>query len=435
MNDNDPEHKPSYPPKVDIRAAKELAEAFIAKMNPEKQKELLYDDSMEKAFQTPLNGYFQYTFRYDRSVSGIPFSGNGISVSVNGDGQITNYGYNWDDKVIFDQTGTPISKEKAEQLFHEKADLSLQYQIPYNSRGKRTPMIAYLMNGVALDAATGEIWNGAPSANAGNKPLTDKPLGVKPPANLNITKEEAVKKITTTLNLSSDYKLQQASYNEYTSPETGETSSNWNMSWNEQAKDASDDVKKGAGSNVWANINSKTGEIMNFYSYGPYPYGQTVEGKVSLEDAISKSTDFVKAQLPAYTDQLVLDVQREYPEDVLKNMRSWEISFTRVIDGVRANSEQVHVSIDRVTGAIVNYGVNLSQVEYPAHKPEVISLDKAKELWFAQFDIKLGYVLENNGYFGPIPAEKYRVMVAAGEKFRHECEWRVEGETRVLTHP
>ena len=98
-------------------------------------------------------------------------------------------------------------------------------------------------------------------------------------------------------------------------------------------------------------------------------------------------------------------------------MRNWEISFTRVIDGVTANYEQVHVSIDRVTGAIVNYGVNLSQVEYPAHKPEVISLDKAKELWFAQFDIKLGYVLESNGYFGPIPAEKYRLMVASGEKF------------------
>ena len=40
-----------------------------------------------------------------------------------------------------------------------------------------------------------------------------------------------------------------------------------------------------------------------------------IEGKVSLEDAISKSTDFVKAQLPAYTDQLVLNVQKEYSED------------------------------------------------------------------------------------------------------------------------
>ena len=190
---------------------------------------------------------------------------------MNGDGQITNYGYNWDDKVIFDQTDTPISKEKAEQLFHEKADLSLQYQIPYNGKGNVQPMIAYLMNGVALDAATGEIWNGALSANAGNKPLTDKPLGAKPPANLNITKEEAVKKITTLFNLSSDYKLQRASYNEYTSPETGETSSNWNMSWNVQATDASDDVKMLEGSNVWANINSKTGEIMNFNLNGALP--------------------------------------------------------------------------------------------------------------------------------------------------------------------
>ena len=78
MNDNDPDHKPSYPPKVDFEAAKEVASAFIAKVNPDKQKELLYDDSEEKAFRTPLNGNYQYNIRFDRSVGGVPFAANGI---------------------------------------------------------------------------------------------------------------------------------------------------------------------------------------------------------------------------------------------------------------------------------------------------------------------------------------------------------------------
>ena len=65
------------------------------------------------------------------------FSGNGLNVNVNGEGQITSYWYNWDDKVIFDQTSTPISKEKAAQHFREKTELSLQYQIPYNAQGKQ----------------------------------------------------------------------------------------------------------------------------------------------------------------------------------------------------------------------------------------------------------------------------------------------------------
>lgn len=417
MNDNDPDHKPSYPPKVDFQAAKELAAAFIAKVNPEKQKELLYDDSVEKAFRTPLDGNYQYNIRYDRSVGGVPFTGNGLNVNVNGDGQIISYYYNWDDKVTFDQTSTPISKEKAAQQIREKTELSLQYQIPYNTQGKRIPIIAYVMNSFALDAATGEVWNPLPSVNGSNKPLTDKPLGTNPPATLNLTKEEAVKKTVSTFNLSSDYKLQEANYNESKNPETGETSSSWNMSWNKATTDTSAGGKMISGSNIWATVNSKTGAIINFNFYVPYSNEneKPIEGKISLEDAISKSTDFIKEQLPASTDQLVLNVQKEYSEDMLKQMRTWEISYKRVIDGVAVGNEEVRVSIDRETGAISNYYVSLSDVAYPAQKPEVISIDKAKDLWLAQFDVKLGYVLESNGKLGPLPMEKYRLMMAAGE--------------------
>lgn len=417
MNDNDPEHKPSYPPKVDFQGAKELAAAFVAKVNPSKQKELLYDDTVEKAFRTPLDGNYQYNIRYDRSVDGVPYSGNGLNVNVNGEGQVTSYWYNWDDKVTFDKGSAPISKEKADQLFREKLELALQYQIPYNTQGKHTPIISYFMNTIALDAATGEVWQPFPNLGGGNKPLTDKPLGTKPSATLNLTKEEAVKKVTTTFNLSSEYKLQEASYNETKNAETGETSSSWNMSWSKATSDTAASGKMVAGNNVWASVNSKTGVITNFNYYVPYSgdNDKPIEGKVSLDDAIAKSTEFVKAQLPGYTDQLVLNVQKEYSPETLKQMRTWEISYKRVIDGVVAGNEEVRVSNDRVTGAISNYYVSLSDIAYPAQKPEVISVDKAKALWLAQFDVKLGYVLESNGYIGAVPIEKYRLMVAAGE--------------------
>jgi hypothetical protein len=415
--DNDPDHKPTYPPKVDFQAAKELASSFISKVNPAKQNELLYDDSVEKAFRTPLDGNYQYNIRYDRSVGGIPYTGNGLNVSVNGDGQITSYNYNWDDTVIFDQASTPISKEKAAELFREKTDLSLIYQLPYNSQEKKTPFIAYTINGLALDAATGEIWNPGPNTKGDNKPLTDKPLGAKPSTTLNLTKEEAVKKVVATFNLSSDYKLQEASYNESKNPETGETSSNWNISWNKPVTDAKADSKMVAGSNVWASVNSKTGEIINFNSYAPYSpdNDKPIEGKVSLDDAITKSTAFVKAQLPASTDQLVLNVQKDYTDEMLKQMPTWEINYKRVIDGVAANGEDVRLGIDRVTGEIKSYYVSLSDIAYPTQKPEVISIDKAKDLWLEQYDVKLGYVLESNGYMSGIPIEKYKLMVAAGD--------------------
>lgn len=419
MNDNDPDHKPSYPPKVDFKAAKEVASAFIGKVNPDKQKELVYNDAEENAFRTPLNGNYQYNIRFDRSVGGVPFALNGINVVVNGEGQVTNYNYNWDDNVTFQQNVTPMSKEKAAQMFHDKANLSLLYKIPYGAKGKKLPIISYMLGGFSLNAETGEIWSpvkGMEDAE-GNKSLTDKPLAAKPAATLDLTKEEAIKKVTTVLGLSSDYKIQEASYNESTNPETGETNSNWNLSWNETSE--KDSKVKIVGKGAWASVNSKTGEITNFSSYIPYgpDANKDIEGKIALEDAITTGVDFVKKQLPAYTDQLSLRVQtaKNYSEDQLKHIRNWDISFKRVIDGVNAGNEEVTVSIDRVTGQIVGYHFSISNLPYPQQKPQVLAINKAKDLWLAQFDIKLNYVVEGSGFIGGIPLEKYRVMVAAGD--------------------
>jgi hypothetical protein len=419
MNDNDPAHKPSYPPKVDFQAAKEVAAAFIAKVNPEKQKELVYNDAEEKAFRTPLNGNYLYNIRFDRSVGGVPFAMNGINVSVNGEGQVTNYNYNWMDNVTFQQNVTPVSKEKAARLFHDKANLSLLYQIPYSAKGKKLPIISYMLGAFSLNAETGEIWNPVKRMDGteGTKPLTDKPLAAKPTADLNLTKEEAAKKVVTVFNLSSDYKIQAASYNEGTNPETGETNSNWNLSWNVASE--KDPTGKMGGRGAWASVNSKTGEIISFNSYSPYgpDYNKEVEGKVALEDAITIGVDFVKKQLPFYTDQLAVQVQaaKDYPDEQLKHMRNWDIRFIRIIDGVTAGNEEVTVSIDRVTGQIVNYNFSISNLPYPKQKPNVLAVDKAKDLWLAQFDMKLNYVLDGNGFTGGMPIEKYKLMAAAGE--------------------
>ncbi|MDD9270627.1 S-layer homology domain-containing protein [Paenibacillus sp. GCM10023248] len=416
MNDNDPDRKPSYPPKVDFQGAKAVASAFIAKVNPDKQHELVYNDSEEKAFRTPLNGNYQYNIRFDRSVDGVLFAMNGVSVSVNGDGEVTNYNYNWMDNVTFPTGVKPIAQEKAAQLFHDKAAMSLLYQIPYGAKGKKLPILSYIMGGFSLNAETGEPWNPGPQLAVG-KPLTDKPLAELPAATLNLTKEEAAKKVAAAFNLPADYKLQEASYNESTNPETGQTDSYWNLNWTVTSE--KDPSGKLGSRGAWAGVNSTTGAITSFNSYMPYgPEGdKEIVGKISLDDAVAKSVEFVKKQIPAYTDQLVLSVQAEkdIPAEQLKHMRNWNISFNRVIDGVIAGQEAVSVSIDRVTGEMVSYQFGLSNMPYPKQKPEVLALDKAKDLWLSQFDIKLNYVLEDGGYNGPIPLEKYNVMVAAGE--------------------
>ncbi|WP_240344001.1 S-layer homology domain-containing protein [Paenibacillus sp. SYP-B3998] len=420
MNDNDPELKASYPPKVDYKAAKDVAAAWIAKVNPTKQKELLYNDAEENAFRTPLDGNYEYNIRFDRSVNGVPFTQNGINISVNGEGQVTNYGFNWDSNIAFEENKTTISSERAAQLFREKADLSLLYQIPNQTKGKKNPIISYNMNEFSLRAGSGEMWNpstGAANSVGNGKPLTDKPLSGKPANTLNLTKEQAVEKVTATFNLSSDLKLQQASYNESTNSETGETESSWNLNWSQSSE--KDLNGKMGGSGAWATVNSKTGEIKNFNSFVPngLDADKEVEGRVTLEDAKKTAIDYVKKNLPFYTDQLALDAssEKDFSTEQLKHMRNWEIRFKRVIDGVNAGNENVTLNMDRVSGKITSYYFSLSGVPYPNQKPEVLTVDKAKDMLFTQYDIKLNYVVANKGPIYGVPIEKYLVMAAAGE--------------------
>lgn len=416
---NDPDYKPSYPPKVDLQGAKEAAAKWIAKLNPEEHAKLTYNDSQEDSFKVPLNGAYQYNIRYDRTENGVAFPQNGVSVNVDGDGIVTSYNFQWDDKIAFEKA-TPISSEEAAKAFREKAQLNLTYQIPYEAAGDKKPIIAYNMNIFQLNATNGELWDQAgmrPSTPNG-KPLTDSPLGAKPAANLNLTKEQAIEKVTSTFKLPVGAKLEDASYSEYTNPQTGEVQSSWHLRWNEPSSD--EDKKKGlAPMNVWATVNSKTGEINNFNRYMPIPFeeqNKKIEAKVTIDEAKTKAIEFVKKHFPAYTHQLVLDTSylEQLPAEQLDTMRNYDLNFRRMIDGVYANHESIFVGIDKTTGDITNFSYNISNMAYPEQKPEVLSEDKALELLLSPYKIELQYILPQQ-YSGNIPVEKLRVMMAAGE--------------------
>ncbi|CAG7657908.1 S-layer homology domain-containing protein [Paenibacillus allorhizosphaerae] len=419
MNENDNDRKPSYPPKADYKAAKQIADAWIAKMNAGEQDQLRYNVRDEQSFRTPIDGNYQYSIRYDRTVSGVPFSQNGVNVGVNGEGQVTSYSFNWDDTATFEKNVTPIGMEQAAQAFRDKAKAALSYEIPYQAKGNRKPITTYQMGTFMIDAAKGEPWSPGiiPQSGEEERPITDKPLADKPSATLNLTKEEAVEKVTSVFTLPAGVKLQNASYNEYTNPDTGETSSAWNLSWSQPAGENEASAKM-AGSSAWATVDSKTGEIKNFNLNPPYvPMSEQkdVEAKVSQDEAKAKAAELVKKLLPGYTDQLVPDTVPEklLQPLLLKRMKTWDIRFKRVIDGVSAGGETVYVNIDRETGDLIGFSNSISTFAYPQQKPQVIALDKAKDLLLAQYDIELSY--EPDLSDTPLYTDKIKLMIAAGE--------------------
>lgn len=422
--DNDPDAKPSFPPKVNFNDAKNIADKWLANINPKEYSELKYNSRYENEVKPPLDGNVQYNYSYVRMVNGVPFPQDSLSVNVNGDGNIVGYYSNWTENIKFENNDKIISKSEATQIFRDKSNLSLLYQVPYQRKGEEKPYTAYIMDTFMLNAKTGEWWSqsGEPlSQTKAGKPLADKPLAEKPASNLKLSKEDAVKRVEQSFTIPSGYTLENASYNEYFNPENNENTSSWNLTWNispsEQALS-----KRPLNSTIYANVNATTGEILNYNyymnNYDPVT-GQPipVEAKITAEDATKKAIEFAKKMVPYYAHELVL-TSPTAPEDIIKdkNNRMIEYNFKQIIDGVTIGYNNLNITIDKETGDITNYNANFSLTKYPTKKPEVIKEDKAKDLLLSQYDVELAYITQYQpmGIIG-ITDQKYKLMVASGE--------------------
>ncbi|WP_438444714.1 YcdB/YcdC domain-containing protein [Gorillibacterium sp. sgz5001074] len=425
---SDPESRPSYPPKTGMKDAKELAEAFIAKLYPAEFKETRYNTTFEENFRTPLNGDVRYTFRYDRTVNGIPFPNNGLSVSVDGNGMLTEFNYNWEADARFDDVSAALSKEKALELWKQQSKVVASYYRPYDNFKKEIPLIpAYQLNAVALDAVTGKVWPENNRSSDVTSPLTEKPLGSAPKPGGLLTQDQAIQAVTSTFKLPEGAVLENASYNESSmGPYGGKQEGTWNINWTvPEGKEKSKDTAKMLPSKfyIYAAVNATTGEILSFNSNPSYYPASQVEAKdekVTYEAGKSQAEALVKKLLPYRTHQLVPVYQdpSAYPETLRLTKLVHAYTYKRVIDGMEAGGETVNISIDRKTGEVVSFNNGLSDTAYPDTKPALLDPAKALDLWLAQYSLELQYTVKNAGggiYPYDIPIEKYNLMVAAGE--------------------
>jgi hypothetical protein len=398
LYNSDPSYKPSYPPKADYQAAKSIADKWVEKVNPEAIAQTKYNDAGEKASKPPLRGAVQYDIRYDRIVNGIPFPQNSVSVTVNGDGDVVGYNVAWNDDLVFDDPKGTIDAETAAKKVRELGDPTLAYLTPYQAKPNTQPITVYTMDMFPIDARTGGIYvpDGMPPYEKPNlTPLTEQPLGAVPEATLNLTKEEAIAKVTSTFKLPEGMKLEDASYSENLDSGTQKPVSTWNIRWSTLDNEA--DAKVGQPySNVYAAVDSKTGEILSYSVYDPTQQtGTDTDVKVKEDDAKAKAIDVVKSMLPGYTNQLVLQSTsggKVVPLSIVKRPDGYNFTFARYIDGVRAGYDTVNVMIDSMTGDVRSYSKNFSQQPYPAQKPQTIDASKAEELLLADYDLQLQYV-------------------------------------------
>jgi len=156
----------------DKDTAKAAVEEFVKKFKPDKYELVELEDEefdqpiILKETELPKS----YWFRFTRKVDGIPFPGNGFSVTYDAVRQrVTEFSMEWYD-VDFPSVDGAISEEKANEALFQEVGLELQYKEVYPkdaeirdySKVKPEMKLAYVLKSgkpYNLDAYTGKILN------------------------------------------------------------------------------------------------------------------------------------------------------------------------------------------------------------------------------------------------------------------------------------
>lgn len=413
---DNPNAKPSYPLKVDRNAAKQAALAFIAKVTPKYKDQVRYNEDFGADAKPPLNGQIRHSLRFDRFVGDIAFLENYIDVEIDSEGHVLSFEVNWNSSLDFQPLKPSFTLQEATAKLRAAAVPELFYAIPYQMTPPVKPLLAYGMNPVTIDAVTGETIPLRYAENTAAAPIADAPGGSKPAGGKNLTREQAADAVKAAFPIPDDAKLTNANYNEYKDDQTGTASSSWNLGWSLM------DGDKETG-NIYATIDSDTGIIRNFgqNQYRPLS-SQNASGstKISVADAKSKAVELAKKQLPWLSNQWYLvEPTAEQSDSISKNpdLNAYSFSFVRKTGGARVASDHLRVEIDAYTGSVQNFWAELSSYEYPAQTASTIGREKALDAWMQAYKTELTYVTETSYLLDgkPIPVEKYKLMVAAGE--------------------
>ncbi len=178
----------SQPPRLNETQTRDLAAGFLSAAAGDLQAQMDKLNLVPNAPIRPLDSKqapspTSFSFAADRLVKGIPFSGNGASLTVDAvQGKVTSYTLNWW-QVKFPEAQGVIGQERAENAFLADGALALSYRrefaAPGQSSGQMPPVrLVYALMPKApyyIDAFTGLDLDGTfqPKINPEQQAFTD----------------------------------------------------------------------------------------------------------------------------------------------------------------------------------------------------------------------------------------------------------------------
>jgi len=152
------EEQGSSQTKLSRDEARQLAEAFIRKIQAQHWQELKLDENNNENWNEPSN----WSFNYYRLVNGVPYYNNSVNITVKASKEIINYNINWS-KAKFPPAQGLIDSVRANRLFLQAAPMKLKYVFTTADSGNLESHLVYvpeIKNSLSmLDAVSGAQLN------------------------------------------------------------------------------------------------------------------------------------------------------------------------------------------------------------------------------------------------------------------------------------
>ncbi|MGD8192286.1 YcdB/YcdC domain-containing protein [Brevibacillus ginsengisoli] len=368
-------------------AAEKIAQSFVSKMAPERAKEVQLYTKDTPTPKTPLGTNVIHYFRYVRMVNDVPFLDNGIDISIDGNGRIINYQYNWNDKIKFEKQ-KPISPNAAIEAFKKNANAQLSFVLPWEkgrSGENNQPLLVYPnpFTSFYVDALTGKPLTMGLNEFKPNEisvPVSDKSLA--PLHSGNSLDQDAASAFASKLFGLSDYNVQSANYSEN------------DYRGNRPVWDINFERKDKAPTKRFVNVSldAKTGDVLNYNTDSGYPTPTKEKPAFTQEQGRDKAIQFIRQYSPTLASSLfaVPNID-DYKTQMEQGRMSF--NFKRMVQGIAAASGDAYVTLDTKTGEIVSYYLSTGNETYPTKVPNHHSGSDAISAYLKESETNLLYVL------------------------------------------
>jgi len=391
------------------------AAALAEKLQPKRFKLTRLQPALDNDYHPlPLvkRGQVEYQYEYARIIDGVPYTQNGISVSVSGDtGQVTRFELRWDDTKGFPAAAGMISQQQAEQIFRSETGPELYYFRERVPGGREVPLkLVYRLPGqqnrAVIDALSGKVLSredefyayydmaaggGGEMKMAGNQaaiPLSPvEEIAVEEAKSL-LSREKAQELAMSAVKVPGEYVLNNSRLEQ---DYMFKNQKMWHFNW-----------ETGSGAERKAmdiTVNAVSGELISFNTgsyYTFYEPSKSPEVKFSEEEALKIAGEYVKKVQPARWGEVVYNNARPdyYPvidKEGISQPRSYNFNWARLAKGVQFPDNGFYVVVDSATGEITSYRMTWWDVEFPGVQG-VMSREEAANRYLGEAPLTTAYM-------------------------------------------